>query len=259
MCQWIIGSDNGLSPGWRQAIIWTNAGIVLIGTLGTSFIDILSGIHTFSFKKMYLEMSSAKWRPFCLGLNVLEMPHGIVDLCHHWFRWYLGAFLLPSHYLNQCWLIVKWTNILQWNFFYKKIHLQIVCKMLTICSPWTKWPPFWQTTISNVFSWMKIIGFQFEFHRNLSPWLPAWWASGFSGDHQQDHQCLWLLLCYSFILSFIACILLGIKLLLLLLLVPRSPIDNKPALVQVMAWHRTGNKPLSEPVLTQFTDAYMRH
>ena len=31
----IIGSDNGLSPGRRQAIIWTNAGILLIGTLGT--------------------------------------------------------------------------------------------------------------------------------------------------------------------------------------------------------------------------------
>ena len=47
-------------------------------------------------------------------------------------------------------------------------------------------------------------------------WLPARWASGFSGDHQQDHQCLWLLLCYSIVLSFIVCILLGIKLLLLL-------------------------------------------
>ena len=52
-------------------------------------------------------------------------------------------------------------------------------------------------------------------------WLPARWASGFSGDHQQDHQCLWLLFCYSFILPFIACILLGIKLLLLLLLMRR--------------------------------------
>ena len=41
--------------------------------------------------------------------------------------------------------------------------------------------------------------------------------------------------------------------------VPRSPIDNKAALVQVMAWHWTGDKPLSEPMLTQFTDAYMRH
>ena len=38
----IIGSDNGLSPGRRQAIIWTNAGILLILTLGTNFREIIS-------------------------------------------------------------------------------------------------------------------------------------------------------------------------------------------------------------------------
>ena len=37
--------------------------------------------------------------------------------------------------------------------------------------------------------------------------------------------------------------------------VPNGPIDNNPALVQVMAWRRTGDKPLSEPMLTWFTDA----
>ena len=37
----IIGSDNGLSPERRQAIIWTNAGILLIGPLGTNFGEIL--------------------------------------------------------------------------------------------------------------------------------------------------------------------------------------------------------------------------
>ena len=52
----IIGSDNGLSPGRRQAIIWTNAGLFLIRTLGTDFSEILSEIHTFSFKKMHLKM-----------------------------------------------------------------------------------------------------------------------------------------------------------------------------------------------------------
>ena len=41
--------------------------------------------------------------------------------------------------------------------------------------------------------------------------------------------------------------------------VPKGPIDNKSALVQVMAWRRTGDKPLSEPMLNQFTDAYMRY
>ena len=67
----IIGPDNGLSPGRRQAIIWTNAGILLIGPWGTNFSEILIDIHTFSFKKIHLKMASAKWRPFCLGLNVL--------------------------------------------------------------------------------------------------------------------------------------------------------------------------------------------
>ena len=41
--------------------------------------------------------------------------------------------------------------------------------------------------------------------------------------------------------------------------VPRSPFDNKPALVQVMTWRQTGDKPLPEIMLTQFTDAYMQH
>ena len=41
--------------------------------------------------------------------------------------------------------------------------------------------------------------------------------------------------------------------------VPSSPIDNKPALVQVMAWRRTGDKPLPGPMMTEFIDAYMRH
>ena len=37
----IIGSDNGMLSGRRQAIIWTNAGILLIGPLGTNFSEIL--------------------------------------------------------------------------------------------------------------------------------------------------------------------------------------------------------------------------
>ena len=68
----IIGSDNGLSPERRQAIIWTNAGILLIGPLGTDFSDILIEIQTFSLKKTRLKMSSAKCCSFRLGLNVLS-------------------------------------------------------------------------------------------------------------------------------------------------------------------------------------------
>ena len=84
----IIGSDNGLSPGRHQAIIWTNAWILLIGPLEINFIEILIGIQTFSFKIMHLKMLSAKWRPFCLGLNVLKYKQlGATDtigVCKVW-------------------------------------------------------------------------------------------------------------------------------------------------------------------------------
>ena len=103
-----IGSDNGLSPGRRQAIIWTNAGILLIWPLGTNFSEILIKIYTFSFKKMHVKMSSGKWRPFCVVFNVLNyrnsfLTHPTFPRCgpvmhvyysklnYHWFRQWLQA------------------------------------------------------------------------------------------------------------------------------------------------------------------------
>ena len=53
----IIGSDNCLSPGRCHAIIWTDAGILLIGPSETDFNEILIKNHTFSFNKIYLTMS----------------------------------------------------------------------------------------------------------------------------------------------------------------------------------------------------------
>ena len=55
----IIGSDNGLSPGRRQTIIWINGGILVIGPVGINFSGILSEIHTFLFEKMHFKTSSA--------------------------------------------------------------------------------------------------------------------------------------------------------------------------------------------------------
>ena len=66
----IIDSDNGFLPGRRKAVIWTNSGILLIRTSGTKFSEISSKIRTFSFRKLHSKISFAKWRPFCLGLNV---------------------------------------------------------------------------------------------------------------------------------------------------------------------------------------------
>ena len=93
----IIGSDNGLSPGRRQAITWTNVGILLIGPQGTNFSEMLIEIHTFSFKKIHLKMSSGKWRPFCFGLNVLTAS--LYDYC--WFS--LNPLWSVSWLLNAWW------------------------------------------------------------------------------------------------------------------------------------------------------------
>ena len=99
----IIGSDHGLSPGRRQAIIWTNAGISLIAPLGTNFSEILIEIQSFSFKKTRLKMSSGKWRPFCLGLNVLNTDDKL-----------------------------QWNFNRNLNFFLKKIHFKMAC---VLCRP----------------------------------------------------------------------------------------------------------------------------
>ena len=158
----IIGSDNGLSPRRRQAIIWTNAGILLIRPLGTNCSEILFRNQTFSFKKMHLKMSSAKWWPFCLGLN--ELINGTQRIVStsvkihmlsltHWGRVrhiYISELtvigsdngLVPSR-LKQCWIIVNWTlrNKHQWNFNRNSIIFihenaleHVVCEMASILS-----------------------------------------------------------------------------------------------------------------------------
>ena len=115
-----IGSDNGLSPGRRQAIIWTNARLLLIGPLGTNFSEVLIEIITFSFKKMRLKVSSANWRPFCLGLNELMvyvlnwfwLNNMFLFYIIPWHRWYglfktflvedKGMFTMHNQY-HCCW------------------------------------------------------------------------------------------------------------------------------------------------------------
>ena len=161
----IIGSDNGLSPGRRQAIICTNAGILLIWTLGTNFSEILSEIHAFSFTEMHLKMSSAKWRLFCSGLNVLMV---------------------------------------------KKVHSHIIL----LCFVWC---------VANT-----------EDNHIIYILRPRQ-----DGRHFPDDIFLCIFLNENEWLS--------IK--ILLKFVPKVPINNIPALVQIMAWRRPGDKPLSEPMM----------
>ena len=94
----IIVSDDGLSPGRRQAIIWTNAGTLLIRSLGTNLSEILMEIHTFSFNKMHWKMPSAKWRPCSLGLNVLTHLWLAPGTCH-------------CNFLYVIFKLLSWTEI----------------------------------------------------------------------------------------------------------------------------------------------------
>ena len=101
----IIGSDNGLSPERRQAIIWTNAELLLNGPLGTNFSKFLIKILTFVFNKMHLKMSSGKWRPSCLGLNVLMAPIQVYIQIRIFFKSSQTLFIVHfpvSTYLLHC-------------------------------------------------------------------------------------------------------------------------------------------------------------
>ena len=73
-----IGSDNGLSPGQRQAIIWTNAGILLIGPLGTNVSEIFIKIYAGSlFENVNWKMAAISSRPHCdkaVILRQMEIP-----------------------------------------------------------------------------------------------------------------------------------------------------------------------------------------
>ena len=81
-----IGSDNGLSPDRHQAIIWINAGILLIRHLATNFNEMLIEIHTFSVKKKLFKMSSGKRRSFCLNVLKATTPKLFLVSCAIYFE-----------------------------------------------------------------------------------------------------------------------------------------------------------------------------
>ena len=72
----IIGSDNGLSPGRHQAIIWTNELIYLIGTLGTNVSKIIIELQTNHSRKCIwiycLQMASILSRPQCVKVSSVK-------------------------------------------------------------------------------------------------------------------------------------------------------------------------------------------
>ena len=176
-----IGSDNGLLPGRHQAIIWTNAGILLIRTLQTIFSEILIEIHTFPFTKMHLKMSSGKWRPFCLGLNVLSTlrvinpslfchrsitgnPCGSKDIIQHQIKWRLpegsgcwctGCIWYMTSTVSHIELLVWWTA--RWAYIEERKD-----KYISISDGYLGLNKV--TDNLNKFPWRKTLALQWKFH-----------------------------------------------------------------------------------------------
>ena len=131
--------------GRHHAIFLTNTGILLIWNLGTNFSEILSEIQTFSFKKRHLKISSAKWRPFCIGLNVLN--------------YLLSAhFYAPGH--NISWLVTgTWAecwrhfqmHFIEWKLVYFDFNedghnmtiFAVPARPLILCHILRTCPPVW--------------------------------------------------------------------------------------------------------------------
>ena len=161
---------------------------------------------------MHLKMSSAEWRPFCLGFNVLTTT---------WLSMRKGHSVKQLYICCQCWLVIDnspWHNIHPLRYFQGKIifYILLCCHHIFRLnldlrfnsSPLDKMVAILQTTFSNTFSFKwKVL-----FFNQIS-----------------------------------------------LKFVPKCRIDNKSVLVHVMAWCQTGDKPLTEPILTWFTDGYMWH
>ena len=133
----INGSDNGLSPGWRQAIIWPNAGILLIGALGTNVSEILIKIDTFSLKKMLLKMSSGKKRSSCLGLNVLNVVvltsfgSPAVNSHNEWIRAQSGALALSAAKVYELPCCVIWMPMYACVMSLKHTHEQVITPIIS--------------------------------------------------------------------------------------------------------------------------------
>ena len=125
-----ICSDNGLSTGRCQAIIWTSARILLIGTLGTNFSEILLEIFKFSFNKMCLKLSSENLRQFCFGPNAIIFGLNVSEalLCKHnslgYSVWlicvtnvqtisFVSLSIFNLSVLHKChWMLFQWTFVM---------------------------------------------------------------------------------------------------------------------------------------------------
>ena len=143
-CVRIMILANGLSPGRCRAIIWTNAGILLIGTLGTNFSEIVITIEKFSFKKMHLNMYSGKWKPLCLGLNVithsLDSKHLYQCVDKNTNQCVLEWFLVRNLPRNNQQESIKSHFIMLQRKMLQTAMMHLICDTVSVVQAMYSWP-----------------------------------------------------------------------------------------------------------------------
>ena len=115
----IIDSDNGLSPGRRQAIIWTNVGLLLIERFGTKLWNI-------PLKNLYLKVSSAKVAAILSRPQCVTSKETLFSSKHQWPSWCaVGGVTVTrhcSHCVSQHISLYKQLFIVQFRDHFPKGH-----------------------------------------------------------------------------------------------------------------------------------------
>ena len=222
MSMWKINDKNNNVRS--QAIIWTNAGLLLIEPLGIQ-------PHGLSFKKKNLKIS-IWWRhnrpQHGTHIRFVKMSfHWIYSMVfdQHWLRWWLDAkYNMSANHLNQLWhspltrvnvtrpaQTVSYTAVNHANTVLITLWMFICMLILTIYA-----------TICVPLEFTLEMGTHFEsiHNRVLRIVLTHWGRDKMAAIFQIS-----------------------------LKFVPTGPINNIPALARIMAWRRPGDKPLSESIM----------
>ena len=182
----IIGSDNGLSPGRRQAIIWTNAGISLIGPLGTNFSEILIGIFIFytTFGPLQLDSIIKQYDVNTLRVRLLILKRiksiawnvfsNLFKLCSP-FLIIISVKVLSTSHSHKC-ITTFGVKMSTWNYLHESlIHpkLNVEWKFMVRDEVWykrfrLKMPLYLQGLIHHIIQCHLISGTVFEITNNLS-------------------------------------------------------------------------------------------
>ena len=133
--------------------------------------------------------------------------------------------------LTYHWSGCLWAEFLCRNTYILHIHLHL----LYISSA-----PKWLMCLKSFpMQHIDLLILQSEYHQ-------SWWPSNARSQSNSSHYIYLVLLEYSWIfLNEHVWISIEVS----LKFVPKGPINNIPALVQIMAWRRPGDKPLSEPMM----------